>query len=80
MVWPCIQPNLSSGEVVGSARIPDRPSSLRFVLDGFMTPMVIRRPSVLEATQASGLAFVGQPWSYVRLEAYSFFGLCETSE
>jgi len=23
------------------------------------------------------LAFVGQPWSYLRLEAYSFFGLCE---
>jgi hypothetical protein len=27
--------------------------------------------------QADGLAFVGQPWSYLRLEAYSFLGLCE---
>jgi hypothetical protein len=34
-------------------------------------------PSVLEATQANALALVGQPWSYLRLEAYSFFGLCE---
>jgi hypothetical protein len=34
----CIQPNLSSGEVVGSRRIPDKPGSWRFVLDGFMTP------------------------------------------
>ena len=37
-VVACIQPNLSSGEAVGSPRIPDRPSSWRFVLDGFMTP------------------------------------------
>ena len=34
-------------------------------------------PSVLEATQAEVLALTGQPWSYLRLEAYSFFGLCE---
>ena len=34
----CIQPNLSSGEAVGWPRIPDRPGSWRFVLDGFMTP------------------------------------------
>jgi hypothetical protein len=37
-VVACIQPSLSSGEAVGSPRIPDRPSSLRFVFDGFMTP------------------------------------------
>ena len=37
-VVPCIQPHLSSGEAVGSPHVPDRPSSLRFVLDGFMTP------------------------------------------
>jgi hypothetical protein len=34
-------------------------------------------PSALEATQAKSLALVGQPWSYLRLEAYSFFRLCE---
>jgi|SRR5271155_5519846 len=33
----CIQPNLNCGEAVGSRRIPDRPSSWRLVLDGFMT-------------------------------------------
>ena len=33
--------------------------------------------SVLEATQAIALALVGQPWSYLRLKAYSFFWLCE---
>ena len=38
VVVACIQPNLSSGEAVGSPRIPDRPSSWRFELDGFMTP------------------------------------------
>jgi hypothetical protein len=30
--------HLSSGEAVGLPRIPDRRSSSRFVLDGFMTP------------------------------------------
>jgi hypothetical protein len=34
----CIQPNLSSGEAAGSPRIPDKPGSRRFALDGFMTP------------------------------------------
>jgi hypothetical protein len=34
----CIQPNLSSGEGVGSRRIPDKPGSWRFELDSFMTP------------------------------------------
>jgi hypothetical protein len=33
----CIQPNLSSGEAVSLWRIPDKPGSWRFVLDGFMT-------------------------------------------
>jgi len=73
----CIQPNLSSGEAVGSPRIPDRPGSWRFVLVGFMTRWCGSTPSVLEATQANGVALLGQPWSYLRLKAYSFFGLCE---
>jgi hypothetical protein len=34
----CIQPNLSSGEVVGSRRIPNKPGSWRIELDSFMTP------------------------------------------
>ena len=33
-----IQPNLSSGEAVGSRHIPNKPGSWRFELDGFMTP------------------------------------------
>jgi hypothetical protein len=73
----CIQPNLSSGEAVGSPRIPDRPGSWRFVLVGFMTRWCGSTPSVLEATQANAVALLGQPWSYLRLKAYSFFGLCE---
>jgi hypothetical protein len=76
-VVACIQPNLSSGEAVGSPRIPDRPGSWRFVLVGFMTRWCGSTPSVLEATQANGVALLGQPWSYLRLKAYSFFGLCE---
>jgi len=32
-----IQPNLSSGEAVGSRRIPDKPGSWRIELDGFIT-------------------------------------------
>jgi len=32
----CIQPNLSSGEVVSLRRIRDRSGSCRFELDGFM--------------------------------------------
>ena len=50
-------------------------ATLRSLLDGFMTRWSTL--SVLEATQAKSLALVGQPWSYLRLEAYSFFGLCE---
>jgi hypothetical protein len=38
MLWLASSPISSSGEVVGSPRIPDRSSSWRFVLDGFMTP------------------------------------------
>ena len=38
VVVACIQPDLSSGEVVGRRVLRTRPSSLRFELDGFMTP------------------------------------------
>jgi hypothetical protein len=72
----CIQPDLSCGEVMCSPRIPDRPGGWRFLLDGFMT-RCCSTPSVLEAMQADALALVGQPWSYLRLEAYSFLWLCE---
>ena len=39
----CIQPNLSSGEVVGSRCIPDKPGSWRFELDSFHDALVVRR-------------------------------------
>jgi hypothetical protein len=46
-----------------------------FVFDGFM----IRWFDTFgpEAAQATRVALVRQPWSYLRLEAYSFFRLCE---
>src|SRR5260370_27414258 len=31
----------------------------------------------LKRSIATALALVGQPWSYLRLKAYSFFWLCE---
>lgn len=43
--------------------------------DGFMTRWFEAFGS--EATQATGVALGRQPWSYLRLEAYSFFRLCE---
>ena len=43
MLWLASSPIFSSGEAVGSPRVPDRPSSWRFVLDGFMTPWSVRR-------------------------------------
>ena len=46
------------------------------LLDGFMK-RCCSTPSVPEAAQANTLALVGQPWSYLRLEAYSFLGLCK---
>jgi hypothetical protein len=38
---------------------------------------VVWTPSVPEAAQAETLALAGQPWSYLRLKAYSFIWLCE---
>jgi hypothetical protein len=73
----CIQPNLSSGEAAGSPRIRDRPGSLAVRTRRFHDAVIGSTPSVLEAAQANALALVGQPWSYLRLKAYSFFGLCE---
>ena len=57
---------------MGSPRIPDRPGSWRFVLDGFMTPWSLDAFGS-GSSQANGLALVGQPWSYLRLEAYGVF-------
>src|ERR1700760_995073 len=75
-VVACIQPNLSSGGAVGSPRIPDTPSSWRLVLDGFMTLWSFDVfGSGSYASKRVG--FRGQPWSYLRLKAYSFFWLCE---
>src|SRR5215469_13009145 len=58
----------------GSARIPDIASSFAVCTRRFHGRSML---SVLEATQANALALVGQPWSYLRLKAYSFSWLCE---
>ena len=49
--------------------------SRRCLLDGF----IIRWFDAFgpEATQANRVALIRQPWSYLRLKAYSFFRLCE---
>ncbi|MDX6458250.1 MAG: hypothetical protein QOE55_1947 [Acidobacteriaceae bacterium] len=70
----CIQPNLSSGEAVGSRRIPDT-KQLAVCTRRFHDAMVIRRLRFWNASKRVG--FSGQPWSYLRLKAYSFLWLCE---
>ena len=45
-------------------------------LDGFMREGGWT-PSVPEATQAKRGGLIRQPWSYLRLDAYSFLWLCE---
>jgi hypothetical protein len=76
MLWLASSP-ISVLERLWARRVfRDRPGSWLLVFDGFMT-QGHSTPSVLEAAQANALAFVGQPWSYLRLKAYSFFGLCE---
>ena len=39
--------------------------------------MVIRRLRFWKLRKQNGVALIGQPWSYVRLDAYSFLWLCE---
>ncbi len=47
-----------------------------FLFGGLMTAM-IRRLRFRKQRKQTGWLKIGQPWSYLRLEAYSFFGLCE---
>ena len=51
--------------------------SRRFLLDGFMTRWFDAFGSGSYASKRGGFEQSGQPWSYLRLEAYSFVGLCE---
>jgi hypothetical protein len=75
MLWLASSP-ISVSERLWARRVFRKIKQWRFERDGFMTPCH-STPSVLEATQAKALALGGQPWSYLRLEAYSFLGLCE---
>ena len=72
----CTQPSVCSGETLSLRSVASGPGGRRFVLDGFITRWW-STATVLEATQADGSALVCQPWSYLRLKAYSFLGLCE---
>ncbi len=47
-----------------------------FLFGGLMTRWFDAFGSGSYASRRGGLK-IGQPWSYLRLEAYSFFGLCE---
>ena len=71
-MWPCSQLNLSCGETVELAAYSGYTRQLAVCVRR-LHDLGRSTPSVLEATQANGLAPWGQPRSYLRLEAYSFF-------
>ena len=75
-VVACIQPISVLERLWARRAFRTDQASAKFLLDGFMTRWLFDAFGS-EATQADALALVGQPWSYLRLEAYSFFGLCE---
>jgi hypothetical protein len=49
----------------------------RFLLDGLMTRWWFDAIGSGSCASKRGGSKSGQPWSYLRLEAYSFIGLCE---
>jgi hypothetical protein len=76
----CIQPDLHLEKLFApcsrqTVLQTDRSQST-VSLDGFMREGSWT-PSVLEATQAKRGGLIRQPWSYLRLDAYSFLWLCE---
>jgi hypothetical protein len=72
----CIQPNLSSGEAVNWPRIPDRPGSWPFVLDGFMTPWSF--DAFGSGSYASRrVGFSGPTMVLSETRGLQLFGLCE---
>ena len=71
-----IQPNLSSGEAVGSRHIPNKPGSWRFELDGFMTPWWFDAfGSGSFASKCVG--FIGPTMVLSETRGLQLFGLCE---
>ena len=74
MLWLASSPIFSWRSPTSRVLQTDRSQPI-VSLDGFMTRGWT--PSVPEAAQADALAFVSQPWSYLRLKAYSFIWLCE---
>ena len=64
------------GEVVVRPVLQTDRSQSTVSLDGFMREGSWT-PSVPEATQAKRGGVILQPWSYLRLDAYSFLWLCE---
>ena len=73
----CIQPNLSSGEAVGSTAYSGQTKQLAVCTRRFHDAMVVRRLRFRKLRKQNGVALIGQPWSYLRLDAYSFLWLCE---
>src|ERR1700739_4824951 len=72
----CIQPDLRSGEALCSRHASHRPRQSTISIRRFHSSMVRRLRSGSYASKP-GVALIRQPWSYLRLEAYSFFRLCE---
>jgi hypothetical protein len=71
------QPDRRSGEVLASRCGPGRPRQSAVSTRRFHDAMVVRRLRFRKLRKQTGVALVRQPWSYLRLEAYSFIGLCE---
>ena len=68
----CIQPDLQFGEAVGRRVLQTDRSQSTVSLDGFMTRGSFDAFGSGSYASRTVLALMGQPWSYLRLEAYSF--------
>jgi hypothetical protein len=71
-----IQPHLQS-EKFFAACTPDRPQPVDGFSRWFHEARVVQRLRFRKLRKQNGVALIGQPWSYLRLDAYSFLWLCE---
>ena len=74
----CLASSPISGWRSSSSRVLQTGHSQSTVfLDVFMTRGWVRRLRFRKLRKQNDVGFRGQPWSYLRLKAYSFIGLCE---
>ncbi len=72
--FSCIQPDLRCS-LAGVTQTGHSRSTVS--LDVFMMPRALDAYGSGSFASRTVLALVGQPWSYLRLKAYSFIWLCE---